>query len=151
MLIRILFILVYSVLSVHAFDLAQTSVYSDVNSERAGIKVPLGIDKLALMANMPYTTQSTRKINHSLGVDGFPIPFLGDTAISGYYYDTDAYCENGFVIEKHALYRVARNIYIGINVSIMRQSVRRESGRSVSSFSLLDSFSPMVQVKLFGF
>ncbi len=151
-MIQILFTaLLCSFLSVHAVNFAQTSVFSDMSSERVGVKVPLGIDKLALMVNMPYTTQSTRMANHSLGIDGFPIPFIGDTSISGYYQETDVYRENGFVIEKHALYRVARNIYIGVNVSIMRQSVRRESGNSVSSFSLLDSFSPMVQVKLFGF
>jgi|TARA_Y100000389_G_C17469882_1_gene529377 hypothetical protein len=151
MIRRILFFLIIGVMHVQAVNIAQTSVYSDSNSERMGVKVPLGIDKLAIIANMPYTTASTRMLNHNLGIDGFPIPFLGDTAISGYYQETDTYQENGFVIEKHALYRVARNIYIGVNISIMRQALRRESGRHVSSFSLLDSFSPMIQVKLFGF
>ncbi len=151
-MIRILCVLLLCLaLSVHAVRVAQTSVFSDMASERVGAKVPLGVDKLALMVNMPYTTQATRMTSHSIGIDGFPIPFIGDTAISVYYQEKDRYCENGFLIEKHALYRVARNIYIGVNVSIMRQSVRRESGNSVSSFSILDSLSPMVQVKLFGF
>jgi hypothetical protein len=113
-MIKILCIVnVFLAVSLQAVNGAQTSVFSDMASERVGAKVPLGIDKLALMVNMPYTTQSTRMANHSLGIDGFPIPFVGDTAISGYYQEADGYCENGFVIEKHALYRAARNIYKG--------------------------------------
>ena len=130
-----------------AINWQRVQVYTDSEGERAGIKVPLGFDKLALAIQPPQRNPSADRDNYGLGIAEIPLPFLGDVQFS-YYYDRDNQDQhNGFLLEKSVLHKIARNIEIGINIAVFRHEVTDNTVH----LAVLDSFRPMIQVKLFKF
>jgi len=163
-LIALFLVMAATLSSVQAGSVDFYTALSSNDGTFGGILIPLGVDQYKLATNFGYTfgdDLSTAKNNTFIGLAGIPVPILDEVQVNVNFSEqkdtvADTDTELGFAgvnIERHFVYEIVKNVEIGINVDLIRFTSEDNNltnkGISESSFTILGSATPMIQVKLF--